>query len=280
MGFDQVRSRKEALVPLSNGLEEFKIEIVEMGSYEEFSSMLNMNVVEVVTSPGPVVQEVQIEGVRPRKRAKLDHLSPDQKTQHRKMMNRMSAQSARDRQRSLMQQQEAELCETRATVSCNLLQDQSLFWIFGEFLLIIDFPIQNAVLKEENKKLKASYEALEAENRELKAKAEETEKLKAMVEKLTLELSSRVAAEIREAESVIENHVIIKEESCNSMEPAVPSTVPLPKGLETQLIFLCTLLIWEHCFQWTSTLPNFSKLLKTSQNKFSVKTAMSLLSNK
>jgi hypothetical protein len=38
-------------------------------------------------------------GVRPRKRAKLDHLSAEEKSQHRKMMNRISAQSARDRQK-------------------------------------------------------------------------------------------------------------------------------------------------------------------------------------
>lgn len=45
----------------------------------------------------------------PRKRRKLDHLSAEEKSQHRKMMNRMSAQSARDRQKALMQQQDVKI---------------------------------------------------------------------------------------------------------------------------------------------------------------------------
>jgi hypothetical protein len=114
MGFEGgIRSRKDALVPMDE--EAFKIEIVDVGSIEEYQ-MLSLGahqIVEVVTS-SPT--QSLLEGTRPRKRAKLDHLSPDQKTQHRKMMNRMSAQSARDRQRAQMVLQEQALKEQLALV--------------------------------------------------------------------------------------------------------------------------------------------------------------------
>lgn len=268
MGFEGgIRSRKDALVPMDE--EEFKIEIVDVvGSIEEYQ-MLSLGahqIVEVMTS-SPT--QSLLEGTRPRKRAKLDHLSPDQKTQHRKMMNRMSAQSARDRQRAQM-----------------VLQEQALK---EQFAL-------NNILKEENRKLKASNEALVAENESLKKREEDNAELQSLVEKLRAELEqkeSRVGGggdEISELDmpltpsststSVSSPEETIREEvGCDSMEPAVPSTVPLPKGLESQLIFLFTLLIWEACFRWASTHPNSSKLSKTSLNKSSVR-AQSQLWNK
>lgn len=70
--------------------------------------------IEVLSMVGDVMSldsmELSMESSpRPRKRAKLDHLSAEEKAQHRKMMNRISAQSARDRQKALMQLQEVQI---------------------------------------------------------------------------------------------------------------------------------------------------------------------------
>jgi hypothetical protein len=155
--------------------------------------------------------------------------------------------------------------------------------------------LQNNILKEENRKLKASNEALLAENESLKKREEDNAELQGLVEKLRAELEqkeSRVGGEeISELDMPLTpsststsvsspaEETIREEVGCDSMEPAVPSTVPLPKGLESQLIFLFTLLIWEACFRWASTHPNSSKLSKTSLNKSSVR-ALSQLWNK
>ena len=44
-----------------------------------------------------------------RKRANLDHLSPEEKLMRRKLKNRVAAQNARDKKRMKMEEMEAEL---------------------------------------------------------------------------------------------------------------------------------------------------------------------------
>jgi len=116
----QVRSRKEPLVPLKLDPDsEMKIEYVNV------SNLNGLNVVEME----PEVMEISSsthtsthsDGGRPRKRAKLDHLSLEEKMQHRKKMNRISAQSARDRQKALMDQQEKTINNLSESVSSTIL---------------------------------------------------------------------------------------------------------------------------------------------------------------
>lgn len=134
----QARSRKRPLVPL-NMDNEVKIEFVNMSGVEDLEysisndGMSNQSgedqMLEVIAATEEMTAPMTLEpdvvhdgdggktsGQRPRKRAKLDHLSVEQKAQHRKMMNRISAQSARDRQRALMVQQEQTIGTLTATV--------------------------------------------------------------------------------------------------------------------------------------------------------------------
>lgn len=113
------RSRKDPLKPIKMG--DIKIEFLDLCVVPADS----LNIVEMdsdVSSPSSAMEVVipsstsPAEAVRPRKRAKLDHLSPDEKAQHRKMMNRISAQSARDRQKALMGQQESSIKTLQSTV--------------------------------------------------------------------------------------------------------------------------------------------------------------------
>lgn len=103
------RHRKEALVPkTTDGL----IQVLSVvGDITNIMTLDAENFVEVESTCSSPCE------VRPRKRAKLDHLSPEEKAQHRKMMNRISAQSARDRQKALMQNQEEDINKLKSTVS-------------------------------------------------------------------------------------------------------------------------------------------------------------------
>jgi hypothetical protein len=237
-----VRSRKDPLKELK--MEDIKIEFVDLCVLP--ADGMGMNIVEFesdIGSPADAGMEMEIDGasdasgsdtVRPRKRAKLDHLSPEEKAQHRKMMNRISAQSARDRQKALMMQQEVTIKGLHGTTD--------------------SLKKQNAVLVKTN-------ETLVTENSTLK---DENERLSNLV--LELEAKLKLTSQNSNMTSMDQQQPItpsIKPEvedgadkpCCGSAsEPAVLHTVPLPKEpseplQKLSLILLLWMLyhgIWTH----------------------------------
>jgi hypothetical protein len=209
----QIRSRKESLVPFRQEVEgDVKFEIVDVSTLNgvELVGMDSEQFIEVVTSPGTPGSQSG-ESPRPRKRAKLDHLSVEEKAQHRKMMNRISAQSARDRQKAFIVQQE-------------------------KAIKII--TTENEALKEENKVLKGKNEKLTEENVSLRAIIADYEnKLK----KMSSALVNPSAPVIIKEEPTSETEAT---ECCGPFEPAVLSTVPLQKGPDLQQTLAFLLLIW------------------------------------
>jgi hypothetical protein len=108
----QPRNRKEPLIPKeTDGMIEVLSIIGEITNVMTIDHEKFVEVTSSVTASPDSGSEV-----RPRKRAKLDHLSVDEKAQHRKMMNRISAQSARDRQKTLMQLQDVEIQKLTSSV--------------------------------------------------------------------------------------------------------------------------------------------------------------------
>jgi len=180
---------------------------------------------------------------RPRKRAKLDHLSADQKAQHRKMMNRVSAQSARDRQRALMMQQEQNI----ATLTS-----------------------KNTQLQQENTKLKLANEKLLKERSELKTSVtlsiglvEENSRLKNLIAELERKLRTNdIQAKVIKGKG--------DDTGCRTLEPAVLDTNPLLKGQGLQP--MSAYLLLSAFLLWISTPQKFSELSKTFLNTSSVKT--------
>jgi len=261
----QVRSRKETLVPIRDSLDEnsstssstdendIKIEIVDLCNMGDITFETEDQVIEVVTSPGSSISgdngNGRDENPRPRKRAKLDHLSMEQKAQHRKMMNRISAQSARDRQRNLMMQQED---------------------------TINSLSITNDVLQKENKKLKSANEKLQNEMEAAATKAsEENQNLRKLVEDLEKKLEESVRA--REAEILVNESKVCR---CSSTsEPAVLEKYPLPKGPDLQQTLTFILLMWTFS-TWTWTRQRSLRLLNTFPNKSCVRTPILLHLNR
>jgi len=261
----QVRSRKETLVPIRDSLDEnsstssstdendIKIEIVDLCNMGDITFETEDQVIEVVTSPGSSISgdngNGRDENPRPRKRAKLDHLSMEQKAQHRKMMNRISAQSARDRQRNLMMQQED---------------------------TINSLSITNDVLQKENKKLKSANEKLQNEMEAAATKAsEENQNLRKLVEDLEKKLEESVRA--REAEILVNESKVCR---CSSTsEPAVLEKYPLPKGPDLQQTLTFILMMWTFS-TWTWTRQRSLRLLNTFPNKSCVRTPILLHLNR
>jgi len=256
----QVRSRKRPLVPI-NMDNEIKIEFVNVADMDEFQmsssndyisssdDMEQDQIVEVVTAESIEENEDSSgtknspTGQRPRKRTKLDHLTPEQKAQHRKMMNRISAQSARDRQRVLMGQQEQ---------------------------TIIKLTQLNSELEQENVNLKTTNEQLMNVSAELKKSSsaeishlrEENLKLKNLVEELQRKLKAN--------EFQLKSEPVLEEDagSCgSSSEPAVLDTNPLLKGQKLQQTS-AFLILMSALSLWMSSNPKFSKISNTSQSKF------------
>jgi len=188
---------------------------------------------------------------RPRKRAKLDHLSVEQKAQHRKMMNRISAQSARDRQRALMMQQEQNISA---------------------------ISTKNTQLQQENTKLKLANEKLAEECANLKSSVTECVGLKQenlKLRNLVADFEKKLKAYNIGSET---NQEKVSEPNCGTLEPAVLDTYPQLKGQSLQQTS-AYLLLMSAFFLWISTPQKFSELLKTFQNKYSA-TTQSLNSNR
>jgi len=268
----QGRSRKRPLVPL-NMDNEIKIEFVNLYGMEDIqfadsasNDSSTSDFIEVVTAeeenvnsdngsdldPKQGTDDAQAVH-RPRKRAKLDHLSVEQKAQHRKMMNRISAQSARDRQRALMMQQEQQIATLTA---------------------------KNTQLQQENAKLKLSNEKLSGECSSLKSSVtdsaglkQENTKLRSLVADLEKKLKAYNIAS--KPNNVMEKGA---DSACSTLEPAVLDTYPQLKGQSLQQTS-AYLLLMSAFFLWISTPQKFSELLKIFQNKYSA-TTQSLHSNR
>jgi len=237
-------------------LENFKIEFINVAGYEgivDFSGEgSEEQILELVpASPAssiassndqlePQHSSLVSDAPKPRKRARLDHLSAEQKSQHRKMMNRISAQSARDRQRAMMGQQEELVKSLSATVE---------------------------QLKEENQNLRKCHELMAKEQITLKAILEENQGLKKSVENLEKKLKDLGEASILRKE----------EDSARSLVPAVP-TYPQQKGLGLKLFLILHLM--NICLRSILTLQNSSKLSKNSQKKSLVRTRSFMLLNR
>lgn len=111
-------NRKEPLIPKKT---DEMIEVLSVGTYGAITNLMTIDpdsFIEVTTSSSDMDDSCSSTSEhRPRKRAKLDHLSAEEKAQHRKMMNRISAQSARDRQKAQMQLQEVQIKNLVSSVS-------------------------------------------------------------------------------------------------------------------------------------------------------------------
>lgn len=251
----QGRSRKDSLVPIRRAEmdSDLKIEIVDMSMLNgvEVVTMDTDQMFEVISagsnspvgssscmSPSSVSNDRSVspapsENPRPRKRAKLDHLSSEEKAQHRKMMNRISAQSARDRQKAYMNQQEGQIKELAQQVEG---------------------------LKTENKKLKSNSEKLAEENASLR---EMLDKLQNQL-KNTAKVSSDPVAVTVKVEPASEQQV---GESCTSFEPAALNAIPLQKGSQVQLTLAFLSLMWG-LYQSTWTQQKSLKPLKPFLEQF------------
>jgi len=233
----QGRHRKEVLVPKATDDEMMEV-LGVIGDYTNVMSVESGRYIEIASSPDPS-EDHEGSGAKPRKRAKLDHLSSEEKAQHRKMMNRISAQSARDRQKAQMQQQE---------------------------ITIKNMSTVNENLKKENTSLSLKCEKLTEENERL------SQLLKEYEEKFQ-KLHSGETAEVKvktEPPASSDSSVDAEESGISSsLEPAVPRTIPLPKGQELLRNFSCIPTLLWICLVWTLTHPSSSKLLKTSLSKSS-----------
>jgi len=234
-----VRSRKDPLKPIKMEVEDIKIEFVDLC----VMPAEGVNIFEMDSDIGsPTEMELTMssssspgESVRPRKRAKLDHLSPEEKAQHRKMMNRISAQSARDRQKALMMQQEATI--KNMSVASESLKKQNAVLVSTTETL----STENKTLKEENERLSTLVMELEA-------------KLRAASENQTQIVDDASVASINQGIK-LEVELDADKDCCgSSLEPAVLRTVPLPKGPQEPLQNLSLMLllwtlylgIWTH----------------------------------
>jgi len=252
------RIRKDPLKQIK--MEDIKIEFVDLCVLPTEG----MNFVEVDSDGGSPAEQMEMEmememssptsgtteTVRPRKRAKLDHLSPEEKAQHRKMMNRISAQSARDRQKALMGQQEITIKNLQGTN--DTLKKQNVTLAKTNETLVTE----NSTLKAENQRLSTLVMELEAK---LKAASQNSAVLNMSEDQST---SPCIKLEVNNDE--------VKPCCGSALEPAVLPTVPLPKEPTEPLQKLTLiLLLWTLC-NGISTHQNLCKSSENSQKKSSV----------
>jgi len=235
-----VRTRKDPLREIK--MEDIKIEFVDLCVLPAGAE--GMNILEFdseMGSPPDAAMEIDVaspssgsDSVRPRKRAKLDHLSAEEKAQHRKMMNRISAQSARDRQKALMGQQEGSIKVLQGT-NDSLKKQNAVLSKTNETLVT-----ENSTLKDENQRLSSMIMELEAK---LKVASQNSNVIDMNQQKST---NPGVKLEVEDDDD---------KPCCGSAsEPAVLHTVPLPKEPSEPLQKLSLILllwtlyhgIWTH----------------------------------
>jgi len=223
-------------------MEDIKIEFVDLCVLPAGAE--GMNILEFdseMGSPPDAAMEIDVaspssgsDSVRPRKRAKLDHLSAEEKAQHRKMMNRISAQSARDRQKALMGQQEGSIKVLQGT-NDSLKKQNAVLSKTNETLVT-----ENSTLKDENQRLSSMIMELEAK---LKVASQNSNVIDMNQQKST---NPGVKLEVEDDDD---------KPCCGSAsEPAVLHTVPLPKEPSEPLQKLSLILllwtlyhgIWTH----------------------------------
>ncbi|CAL8137316.1 unnamed protein product [Orchesella dallaii] len=247
-----VRSRKDPLKPIKMEMEDIKIEFVDLCVMPADG----VNFLDMDSDDGsPTEMEVCMsssdspgETVRPRKRAKLDHLSPEEKAQHRKMMNRISAQSARDRQKALMTQQDVTI-KNMATASESLKKQNAMLVSTTETL-----TSENKTLKEENERLTTLVFELEA-------------KLKAASENQTTQIADASVASTNQDIKLEVELDDVKDCCGSSLEPAVLRTVPLPKGPQDPLQKLSLMLLLSTLYLGIWTHLKSCNSLENSQKK-------------
>ncbi|XP_021961168.1 cyclic AMP-dependent transcription factor ATF-6 alpha [Folsomia candida] len=245
------RNRKETLVPKSTTDEMIEVLSV-VGDITNVMTIDAERFVEVTTSSSSSdTMSPDSSEVRPRKRAKLDHLSSDEKAQHRKMMNRISAQSARDRQKAQMQLQEVQIKNLMTT---------------------------NGALKKENESLSNKCNSLTSENQRMSDLVKEYEAKIKLLESFSGEIKTQIKIEPME-DTPSECGNGRSNDVNSSLEPAVPRTVPQPKGPELAKDFSFLLLLWT-CFQWILTNPNLSKHSMNSLSKSLVQEICSQVDSK
>jgi len=261
-----VRSRKDPLKEIK--MEDIKIEFVDLCVLP--ADGMGMNIVEFDSDAGSPMDDAEMEmdmssdasggdTVRPRKRAKLDHLSPEEKAQHRKMMNRISAQSARDRQKALMIQQEGTIKVLHGTAD-TLKKQNTVLAKTNETLVT-----ENSTLKEENQRLSTLVMELEAK---LKAASQNSNVMSMEEEQPT---NSSIKLEV-------ENDA--DKPCCGSAsEPAVLHTVPLPKEPSEPLQKLSLILLLWTLYHGIWTHQKSCKSSENSQKESLVENNSCLSSN-
>ena len=112
--------------------------------------------------------EHNVDGKPVRKRANLDHLSPEEKLMRRKLKNRVAAQNARDKKRTKMEEMEAELLRLKVKIRV------ANTYFLPSYLIPLSPYFQNHAksLEGKNAELVSENQRLVAENDDLRSSCE------------------------------------------------------------------------------------------------------------